>query len=87
MRLGVPVKARGVGQDSAACEHSDPAIGLLGGGENPDRPLAAGNCYALAFQLVDNVVRPRIWRRGVNGDAHFVKVSWRLGEDCRMKLN
>jgi hypothetical protein len=73
VRFGVPVEARGIGQDGTAREDGDATIGLLGGGEDAEGAFAAGDRKTLTLELVDDVVGPRIRRGGANGNAH---VEW-----------
>lgn len=79
MGLGVPVEAGGVGEDGAAGEDGDAAVGLLGGGEDAEDALAAGDGDALALELVDNVARAGVGRGGDDGDGHGVAVCGRAG--------
>ena len=86
MGFGVPVETRSVGQNGATRKHGDSTIGLLGRSEDPEGPLTAGDGEALALELVNDVVGPRVWRGGVNGDAHVFRSDGELSSEDVEKL-
>lgn len=73
MRLGVPVEARCIGEHGATGEDSNASIGLLGRGKDAEDAFAAGDGDALTLELIDDVARVGVGRRGNNGDGH---VDW-----------
>lgn len=73
MRLGMPVETRRVGEHGAAGEDSNTAVGLLGRGEYAKDALAAGDGDAFTLELVDDVARVGVGRRGDDGDGHVVR--------------
>lgn len=71
MCLCVPMEARGIREHRAAGEDGDASLGLFRRGQDPEDTFAAGDRDALALELVDDVARPLVWRRGQDWDAHL----------------
>lgn len=81
--LGVPVETRRIGEHSPAGEDSNAAVGLLGRGEDAKGAFTAGDGDAFTLELVDDVARAGVGRRGDDGDGHVVRGELiRLRRSC-----